>query len=104
MGKKPVLGLAGLCVGLALSSGCKDCTGWWSSRKETGPAQARLKRSTVKDDGKEVSTWQRPRSVSDTGVATRGGDPSRVKTTGYDLPVDSYQVPRPANEGEVATK
>src|SRR5688500_3195688 len=39
MGRKPVLGLVGLCVGLALT-GCKDCGCGWrrSSRKDDGTA------------------------------------------------------------------
>jgi hypothetical protein len=82
MGKKPVLGLVGLCVGLTLS-GCKDCgwPGWWgsdSTRKDNSQSAVRSDKQST--GGTQVSTYNgRQPLPADGSVAARGGDPSRLQ-------------------------
>lgn len=81
MGKKPVLGLVGLFVGLTLS-GCKDCSCGWlggGSRKDPDPPIATAQK---KPAAREASVWnQRERTLQDRTVAGKGGDPSRLKSS-----------------------
>jgi len=86
MGKKPVLGLVGLCVGLALS-GCKTCGCGWgtkSGRSDRDPAVTQ-----VRKDGQKATT--------DRTVAAKKGAPAQKKNP-YDYPPDSYDVKQPGAE------
>src|SRR4051794_22761831 len=90
MGKKPVVGLVGLCwFGLALS-GCKDCDCGKDTRQAVRPTQRRAW------DGDASSVANRPRSVQDNSasIAGRGGDPGRMVNS-YDQNPKQYEVATP---------
>lgn len=90
MGKKPVVGLVGLCwFGLALS-GCKDCDCGKDTRQAVRPTPRR-----AGDDGAS-SIANRPRSVPDNSpsIAGRGGDPGR-SVNPYAFDASRYDVTTP---------
>jgi hypothetical protein len=93
MGKKPLLGLVGLCLGLTLT-GCKDSNsgGWgWGSRKEKGPAVARVEKPST---GTPIS---RKRTVQDQTVSAPKSGAAREKSP-YEYPAHSHDVPAPSRE------
>jgi hypothetical protein len=73
MGKKPVLGLVGLCLGLTLT-GCKDCNCGGTSRKEVETPVARVKRTTspttAQADGRRLPAGTETNSVWNKGGAS----------------------------------
>src|SRR5437870_13298768 len=77
MGKKPVLGLVGLCVGLALS-GCKNCGCGWASKNSRSDGDPPV--AHVRKDGK---------TTTERSVAAKRGTPAQKKNP-YDYPADSY--------------
>src|SRR5438094_798495 len=93
MGKKPVLGLVGLCVGLALS-GCKNCGCGWASKNSRSDGDPPV--AHVRKDGK---------TTTERSVAAKRGTPAQKKNP-YDYPADSYSVKPPADEaaGEEAAE
>jgi hypothetical protein len=104
MGKKPVLGLVGLCFGLALS-GCKSdgCCGWLFSRKEqSNPPVARVKKPT--DDGQVVRTRTAPdHSVPEHAITTLPTEEANRTKKAYDFDPRSGSVPGPAQQDLVET-
>lgn len=76
MGKKPVLGLVGLCVGLALS-GCKNCS-CWSKKSADGHPVARVHKDDTRKHERQARHDEvdevRPRSVASKTPAPVKGD------------------------------
>jgi predicted nucleic acid-binding Zn-ribbon protein len=87
MGKKPVLGLVGLCVSLVLS-GCKDCGcgGWLFSRKEPAQPVARVRRPATDDQTARV------RSVPDRSTTVMSDGDTRMKKI-YDYDPKEHSAP-----------
>jgi hypothetical protein len=102
MGKKPVLGLVGLFVGLTLS-GCKDCgCGWWNKDKEPTPPTARM-RKPKPDAQVEEATWREDTTPPEESIATRGGDPRRMKNQFQNPDTYNFVPQRGMNEESEST-
>ncbi len=92
MGKKPVLGLIGLCVGLTLS-GCKDCgCGWWSHKDAAPPVVNRVSKPST--EVRTVTQDGRVRTIPDRSTTVMGEGAGRMKSP-YDHPANEYSAPAP---------
>ena len=97
MGKKPVLGLVGLCwLGLTVS-GCKDCGCGNKSAQKSRDTYPVARRQAPQGSETTTAATERPRSVEEASVATKTVAPRA--TNPYDLPPDQYDPP---GAGEVA--
>jgi hypothetical protein len=96
MGKKPVLGLVGLFVGLTLS-GCKDCPCWGNKDKEAAPPTARMRKPKPDTDTQE-SAMREETAPPEDSIATRGANPRRMRAPYQNPDTYNYAPPRGVNE------